>query len=210
MSGHGGKRKGAGRPRRSGSGLWTEARIRADAAQYQSRGDWFKHSCSAYRAAKRLGIFEEIAAPKSQWSEVALYADAAQYRTPREWEIYSQSAYTMASKRGILTDITKDMKRSNRGFHPGKPAILYYYEIGGLYKLGITNRTLRQRVGVQYKDIRVLARKAFLIGADAAAAERAILNFVDDCYRYDGPPVLTRLGDTELFTSDILGLDLAA
>jgi len=44
------------------SGYWTRERIAADAKKYSTKSDWFAVSATAYKAAKRKGIFEIVTA----------------------------------------------------------------------------------------------------------------------------------------------------
>ena len=99
---------------------------------------------------------------------------------------------------------------ANYGFDPAKPAIMYYVKIHGLYKAGVTNHTVKYRFGVKdYEQLKIIQQWHYAKGADALKREQNImLWFAED--RYNGPPVLTKGGDTELFTRDILELENAA
>jgi hypothetical protein len=94
------------------------------------------------------------------------------------------------------------------GFDVNKPAILYYLNIdsGLAYKIGITNSTVEERFKkYDLVRIKVLSVWDFDAGSDARSAEKDILNKYAD-YRYKGSPLLSS-GNTELFHTDILGLD---
>ena len=100
---------------------------------------------------------------------------------------------------------------SRSGFNPSKPAILYYVQITGcggerLYKVGITNVSVVKRFIHEKNFVRVVREWLYDDGAEAATAENTILN-MNKQYRYSGPKVFTRGGDTELFTKDVLLLD---
>lgn len=96
------------------------------------------------------------------------------------------------------------------GFSVNKPAILYYIKIKKddlfLYKIGITNRSVSKRFGSEIKYITILMEKKFEDGQLAYDKEFEILNKFKD-YKYYGEKVL-KSGNTELFTKDILELDL--
>ena len=199
------------------NGYWSKTRCAQQASKFMFRSEFKAGSPKAYDRAGKSGWLNEICAhmnykklPDGYWTHARCQDVALKYSSRLGLSRAHGGAVNAIEKAGWGNEVYAHMEFNKCGFNPTLPAILYYYEIGGLYKLGITNRTLRQRVGSQFKDIRVLARKRFKVGADAAAAERAITNFVDDCHRYDGPPVLALSGNTELFTADILGLDLAA
>jgi hypothetical protein len=98
------------------------------------------------------------------------------------------------------------------GFDQTKPGILYYlavltYNNETLYKIGITNLTVRKRFpNVDLQRIKTIKTWPFERGEDAAQREISILReFSDDLYV--GPAVLVGAGNTELFIRDVLGLD---
>lgn len=86
------------------------------------------------------------------------------------------------------------------GFVHHKPAELYLVEIEGLYKVGVTNKTLEQRYClVDLNRMTVILRLRFDTGKEAQALEGKIIE-QNKHIRYDGPPVLTQTGTTEMFT----------
>ena len=124
------------------------------------------------------------------------------------------SAYNRARKLGILDQVCEHMPKRN-GFKRLDPTRLYYLRVdvpgmaNPLYKLGITNTTVLDRY--QPADMQKITRLRFWqfkTGAEALSIEQRIKRHCID-HRYKGRKVL-RTGNTELFTSDILGLDLAA
>lgn len=98
------------------------------------------------------------------------------------------------------------------GFQPNKSAILYYFSIdteaGPVYKVGISNRTFNQRYSVADRKISHLIHVIkFENGADALAMEQKIIAENQD-FRYNGPALLDGVGTSEMFTHDVLGLDI--
>ena len=95
------------------------------------------------------------------------------------------------------------------GFNPLKPGLLYYVRVyttsGPLYKIGITNRTVKDRFGPDMPLITVLKTWHYDVGADAYQAEQSILK-LNSAHKYYGVNVL-RCGNTELFTRDVGELD---
>jgi glutaredoxin len=98
------------------------------------------------------------------------------------------------------------------GFDQTKPGLLYYLAVvtddnETLYKIGITNLTVRKRFpNVDLKRIKTLRTWSFERGEEAAQREITILReYADDLYV--GPAVLVGAGNTELFVRDVLGLD---
>jgi len=199
-------------------GQWTKEACHNEALKYSAAGAFRKGSGSAFTMSYRNGWYHEItqhfvkdyaSGERSGafiWSRKKVKAEAKKYDNRSEFRRHVPGAANAADKYGILEAVCAHMIPGDRGFRKDKPAILYYIAVRGLYKIGITNRTVKQRLKQDYDDVRVLARKRFKIGAQAAKAERAILDFVDKQYRYTGKPVL-HSGNTELFTRDILSLD---
>ena len=96
------------------------------------------------------------------------------------------------------------------GFDANAPAIVYYLKVEAdetYYKIGITNNTVELRFGVaDMKKITVLETVDFEVGADARAFEGDILKTYAK-HRAEDVNVLTKGGNTELFTVDVLNLD---
>jgi len=105
-----------------------------------------------------------------------------------------------------------DFKYKEGGFHPDKPAILYYiYDPQeDLYKIGITNLTVEERFGKTFcsnRAIAILEQKTFEKGKDAYIEEQEILEqfaYVR-CINNSWPQ--EKGGRTEFFNRDILNLD---
>ena len=100
---------------------------------------------------------------------------------------------------------------SEGGFKMDDPGICYYVRVDNpsgapLYKIGITNRTVRERFKPEMVDVAIVDIKSFAIGADAYAFEQQLLT-KHAHHRYRGPRVFRWSGNDELFTRDVLGLD---
>ncbi len=99
------------------------------------------------------------------------------------------------------------------GFDAKSPAILYYLRVQDgphtVWKIGITNRTIKERFSVDWYKITVVDFWTFDIGDDARNEEKKILReFRGE--RYRGENLLEQGGNTELFIADILGIDSEA
>ncbi len=91
------------------------------------------------------------------------------------------------------------------------PSKLYYArvdtECGQYYKLGVTNRSFFERFRKEERDHMTLLRELeFDTGQKAFDLEQYYLRLFHE-HRYQGPPILKSGGSTELFYTDILGLD---
>ena len=91
---------------------WDYNAIKDEALKYKTRVEFSKNSKSAYNAAKRMGIFDEITShmpiPK-EWTIDELESEAQKYRTITDFQKNSKGAYLKAYRLGILKDITKHM-----------------------------------------------------------------------------------------------------
>jgi hypothetical protein len=94
------------------------------------------------------------------------------------------------------------------GFKPNQPAVLYYIQLigpnGPLWKIGITNRSVRKRL---YLDrdrlLSVLLEDKYALGSQAKRTEQEILK-LHAAHLYRGPKFMKGGGDREIFTCDIL------
>lgn len=98
------------------------------------------------------------------------------------------------------------------GFKSSEAAVLYYYSIntvkGLLYKIGVSNYSCKERTSpIDWEFITLLMEKKFKNGRLALDEERNIKESHKK-YKYTGAAILERGGDTELFTQDVLGLDI--
>jgi hypothetical protein len=101
-------------------------------------------------------------------------------------------------------------KCANYGFNPNKPATLYYLKDlnTGLYKIGITNKTVHDRFGsATLEHCAVLEQIEYENGEEAYLAEQEILQAFGclRCVNDEWPE--KEGGKTEFFKEDILKLD---
>jgi hypothetical protein len=97
----------------------------------------------------------------------------------------------------------------NYGFDKTLPATLYYLKVRRdnaiAYKIGITNRSIKERFYSEMDQITVLYAEQFEHGIDAYKKEQQILAQYAE-HKYVGSPILSS-GNTELFSEDVLDLD---
>ena len=107
----------------------------------------------------------------------------------------------------VFSEQTGCKQCARSGFQSSKAAIVYYVRLGNFYKIGVTNRTVKERFESHRAKPEILEIWNFTHGSDAIDFEQRILNenAVD---RYCGPDVLPN-GNDELFVRDVLGLDLS-
>lgn len=91
-------------------------------------------------------------------------------------------------------------------FGMDNPATLYYVSIdnGAAFKIGITNRSVKDRFGKEFDRIHIIKEIVYDRGIDAYNEEQRIL-LAYSKYKYSGPNLLTS-GNTEMFSVDIFSL----
>lgn len=98
---------------------------------------------------------------------------------------------------------------ANHGFNKSKPALLYYLKVVRdnevFYKIGITNRTIKERFGSDMQYIEVLNIKYFLNGSKASQLEQWLLSRYSDYKILNKHPL--KIGNTELFNIDIRNIN---
>jgi hypothetical protein len=168
--------------------------------------------CSPYRLFSQ----EKALARLSEIHQDKIIA-VDQYRgSDKLWTVKCrQCSYEWSSKAANLFGRSRGKgngcpKCAQRGFNIGKPGILYYVRVSNpfgepLYKIGITNRSVKQRLHRDIRKITIIETWHFENGAEAFEMEQDILNDYDTD-RWTGPNVLTD-GNDELFNIDVLGLD---
>ena len=97
------------------------------------------------------------------------------------------------------------------GFDATKPGLLYYVHLssnkGSYYKIGITNNTVAKRFRAETRvAVRVIKTWTFQKGQDARDMEKLLFTQHEAC-RVNVPGFLDGGGHTELFNTDVLGLD---
>ena len=95
-----------------------------------------------------------------------------------------------------------------------EPHIVYYVKVdngslGCLYKIGITKHDVHTRFSSSERDVMTVIKEwKFDSRMEARLYEDSVLKSFSD-HKYQGPNVLDS-GNTELFTRDVMGLDVAA
>ncbi len=100
---------------------------------------------------------------------------------------------------------------STGSFRPKDPAILYYILdiITDLYKIGITNQTVKERFGTKkMKEIKILGTWSFKVGKNAYNTEQALHKHFKE-FQVINENFTVVGGKTEFFKVDILNLNKA-
>jgi len=94
---------------------WFPENVKEESKKYKSRGEFIKGSHGAYKAAKKLGIYEEVCShmrPKfvQLWDIESIKKEALRYQFKGKFMRGSYGAYKAAKKFGILDEICSHMK----------------------------------------------------------------------------------------------------
>ena len=188
---------------------WTITTIFEEALKYSTRNS-FKNGCSsAYGAALKLDIIDSVTShmdtPQKEYTYEELRLEALKYNTRTEFKRGNYGMYQSACRKGIIDDIGSHMQLNIRSFQPMKPAILYYFKIMDVWKIGITNYTLEDRYYKRDRDkMSEIKTWNYELGADALSAEKHIKEMYKE-YLYKGPtPFTDGTGTTECFIIDIM------
>jgi len=192
---------------------WDKDKIHKIALKYSKRVDFMTGDEKAYNAARRLKLLDEVCSHmeyvQEQWTYEKLRKIAKKYSIKNEFKRNNNPAYQAALRMGIIDDICSHMKRGATGFNVDKPGITYYLRIEKegtiVYKIGITNLSVKERFGEEMKYIKVLQIWEFDDGQKAFDLEQKILKEYSFA-KYNGSNIL-KSGNTEMFTHDVLLLD---
>lgn len=98
---------------------WTEENVRAESKKWSKLSDFISQRQSAYNAATRLGIREEVCAhmQKSRkfWTVEAIKNEALKYKTKKEFK-QNSSCYAAAIRNSILKEVTQHMVGERRRY----------------------------------------------------------------------------------------------
>lgn len=118
-----------------------------------------------------------------------------------EWQV---------SPRNVLASNSKGCPAcAEYSFSETKPAILYYIKfINGYYKIGVSNRTIKERFKRDLHKIdKVLVERKFSTGKKAKDIEQKILAKYSD-FRVTEDNFLVTSGNTEFFIIDVLNKEI--
>lgn len=97
---------------RKPAGYWTEARVREEAAKYGSKAEFVRGCNSAYNAARRLGIIDDLFENQYHcyWTEARVREEAAKHSTKTEFVRWCNSAYNAARRLGLIDDLFENQR----------------------------------------------------------------------------------------------------
>lgn len=198
----------------SGKRKYTDEELMYDAKKYKTRYEWQKSSRNMYNASKHIGLkfldkcCEHMEQLKHKWTEEEILKIACNYSSRKEFEIIEPNCYAAARRKGILKKATNHMKLNSNTFNANAKTILYYISInnGMYYKIGVTNFSVERRFEKEYSlDIKIIFEKKYSTGYEALEKESEIINKYK---KYKTEDNVLKYGNTEVFTFDILGLDI--
>lgn len=83
---------------------WTEAKIRAEAAKYDSKSSFRRGCKTAYHCALQQGIIDDLGFKNKQrtWTDEALLTEAAKHPDRKSFMKADSGAHSQATRRGLL------------------------------------------------------------------------------------------------------------
>jgi len=189
----------------------------------ESRAGYFKGNincpkCAQKEGNKKLYVSFEVALARAKSKHGNVYKyDSSTYiafKYPMIMECKLHGKFTKSMQEHCLAERPGGCPLcASSGFSRSKEGTLYYLRVQPfngvvLYKIGITNNSVEQRFSSSdLSIITVLNTVHYQNGEDCHQAEKKIKREFKE-FRYTGSDVLISGGNTELFTKDILGLDL--
>lgn len=206
--------------------MWTNEQVSVIEQFYSDYGAEYcaklinKDPKSIVAKANRLGI--KMVNPNGKWThkdyEMALMEAEAEAYPLEEYKGYGVAilhgcinGHSWRTRPNTILSYNAGCPEcSDSSFKLDKPAIFYYIKICKenkiYYKVGITNRTLKQRFPTSIKFITILKETHFKTGKEALEQEKVILSQYKD-KRVTISDFLAEGGNTELFEEDVLNLD---
>jgi hypothetical protein len=200
-------------------GFWTLEKCMTAAAKFETIVDFRAKEPVAYTVTKKNNWLDQVAKqlerarmPNGWWDDLSNFLE--RLNACETLADYNNSNMPFAARRNgwmeHVNTVLPSLIRGATGFDTTKPAIMYYLRIETVYakayKIGITNRSVQQRFYSEDRDkITVLNEWEYDVGLDAFNAEQEILEAHAE-HTWMGEPLL-RNGNTEMFSSDVLGLD---
>ena len=122
--------------------------------------------------------------------------------------LFEKAIYACLYHKSNCLECKKRKSTWGESRYDGSSAILYYLQIGELFKIGITKNSVATRYKKELSsgiDIKVIFTIVYENGVEAFREEQRILKEYA-MYRYYGENVFLHGGDSELFTVDIMNL----
>lgn len=114
------KKRGGGLGSAIKNHKWTSENIFKEALKYKTVNEFSKNSKSAYGAANRMGISNEVCSHMHKavifWSEDLVFIEAKKYKTRQDFKKSSPKAYSASRRLGIHDECCMHMKRQKKSW----------------------------------------------------------------------------------------------
>lgn len=190
---------------------WSVEDIQKEANKYNYRNQFVLGSPNAYAAARRKKILAQVCShmeyKQNSYSDDEVIKIAKCYTKKIDFSNNNKGAYAYSLRNETLHK-TACSHMKTVGINFDKKGFMYYVSIdnGAYYKIGITSRSTKERFRGDTNRIRVIFIKEFKTLREAKVEEQKILKEYH-AYKVDHE-VLVSNGNTEIFTFDVLGLDV--
>lgn len=198
---------------------WTYESIHTEALKYTTRNAFQDGSESAYRAAGRNNILNEVCAhmiaKRTDWTLKTVAAAASEYTTRTAFKWGNNKAYQWATKNKVVDEVCSHMILSDKATKYNEPMYMYFIKITTLneslptvWKIGITKHKdilvrFRHEFTPFATKIEVIQTWYYATGHLAVTAEKNVVDHYS-MYKYQGCSPLFKTKTSEMFTEDIL------
>lgn len=189
---------------------WSKDEILREARKYEFACDFNKLSPNAAAAARRMKItqdvYKNLKYKKQRYNNEEIIEIAKKYKKKIDFSSNNKGAYAYSVRNEELHKKACAHMKSE-GINFNKKGFLYYVSIdnGLYYKIGITSRNIKKRFAGDIKRVRLIFIKEFDTLRNAKEEEQKIIKKYK---KYQVDNKVLQVGNTEIFTFDILGLDI--
>jgi len=187
---------------------WTKDTARIEASKYLTRDELHKKASGAYEYINRVDMLDELFphpwASLKKYTNLELAEEALRYSFRVDFKNNSPKHYMAARGYGVLNTICEHMQYKGRGFKKNLPAILYYFKIENVWKIGITNRPFTSRYNtVDRSKMTGITIQYYTHGYTAFDIEQEVIKRNCSFKATGVPPFTDGTLLTECFTKDI-------
>lgn len=192
---------------------YTKEEVILIAKQYKTRKEFEQNNMNAYCFCIRSKIIDEVCQhmenQHTSWNCEKIKDIAIKYNSKVDFSSIDKNAYNAARRLGLLNDVCSHMQPKKSTFDYSKPCVMYYISIdnGLYYEIGITSSSVKKRFSSEKQNrFKIIFQKKYERGIDAKKEEQRIKK---EYKKYRVKNKVIHSGNTEVFTYDILGLDLS-
>lgn len=191
---------------------WDKNKIQIEANKYVTRKEFEVNNPNCYAAARRNNILDKVCKKmkyqKNSYTKEDIICASKKYKYRVDFYRNSRGEYYAAKRLGIFDNITNHMQYKTSSTNYSSNGFLYYISIdnGTYYKIGITGNDVKTRFNNEKSSrIKIIFEEKFETLKEAKIKENKILKKYKSYIIKDK---VLKKGSTEIFSFDVLGLDI--